>query len=549
MAPATAMTTTDAARRARAEVDDYTAPWSSFHALLREREADNTAYLLEDPTREGARTWTGAEWVARVRQVAGRLARHGVQAGDDVATLAANRPETLLIAFATWWVGGCFVPLDPSEPLSRHNALLAACDDPWMVADASAEFDRARVLCHDDVLREDDHPGDGGPEPDSAAAALRLHTSGTSGTPKPILLSMRGLFVNCDAMSQSFAWSSSTRTLNVLPISHANGLIINSFVPWFIGGSTVLMDRFRTSTFWSVAAETGATTSSLVPTILEYLLADAGPTKPSSSLDHVISGSGPMRPAAAQEFEQQFDIPVRQLYGLSETTSVLTVTPPFAAGALTDDFRRSIGPSVPHAEVQVHDYTGRECDDGERGELVARGSMLMLGYAHDQHATDEAFSDGWFHTGDRGYRITGPDGRPWFFLEGRLNDTISRGASTIAPQAVDDVVASHPAVERAATFGFANRWYGEEVAAFVVARDPVTEDEIRTWCAERLGFAASPKVVIFGEDPPTTAVGKIQRSRLAKQLAPRLVPHWDDQFRTSGPGGAESGTPTTRGES
>jgi long-chain acyl-CoA synthetase len=521
--------TTASTLAVRASVDGFMPPWPSVRSMLREREADDSTYLIEDPSQDKARTWTGAAWVAQVRSVAFQLSELGVRAGDDLALVAGNRPETLLVAFAAWWVGACFVPLDPREGAGRHATLLGACDDPWLVTD-DPNVD-ARVLLIADVLRPVEFPDDDGPEPDFDAPALRLHTSGTSGTPKPILLPMRSLLVNCDAMRSGLGWSPATRTINVLPISHANGLLICSFLPWLVGGSTVLMDRFRSDCFWRSVAATGANACSLVPTILEYLLADPSAPEPGHGLEHVVSGSGPMRPEAAEKFERRFEIPVRQLYGLSETTSVLTVTPALPVGALSGRFRGSIGKPVPHADVRVVDRVGRECGQEQRGEIVARGSMLMLGYARDEQATGAAFAQGWFHTGDRGYHTTGPDGQLWFFLEGRIGDCISRGGSTILPQVVDDVLASHPAVTRAATIGFANRWYGEEVAAFVVAHEPVTEDELRSWCAERLDFEASPKVVIFGDELPTTSVGKLQRSRLADLLAPRLAQHWDQQFR------------------
>lgn len=521
---------------ARAPVDDHVAPWTSFRGLLLERRADHTTYLVEDPSRAGARTWTGAAWTADVRSVAARLHALGVRPGDDLALVAINRPETLLVAFAAWWVGACFVPLDPRDGRERHAALLAACEEPWLVTDDPDG--PGRLLPTAEVLPSAGVPSpvevleDEGPEPDLDSPALRLHTSGTSGTPKPILLSMRGLFVNCDAMRAALGWTPDTRLINVLPISHANGLVICSFLPWFAGGSTVLMDRFRSDRFWSTVARSGVNACSLVPTVLEYLLADPSAPEPGHGLRHVVSGSGPLRPESAEQFEQRFGIPVRQLYGLSETTSVLTMTTPQPVGALAGRMRGSIGTPVRHAEVRVVDPEGRECADEKRGEIVARGSMLMLGYARNPEATAAAFAQGWFHTGDRGYRTTGPDGRPWFFLEGRLGDSISRGGSTVLPQSVDDVLAAHPSVTRAATFGFANRWYGEEVAAFVIAHAPVTEEELRVWCIERLGFDASPKVVFFGEELPTTSVGKIQRSRLAYRMAPELAPYWDHQFRS-----------------
>ncbi|TDE08367.1 class I adenylate-forming enzyme family protein [Jiangella asiatica] len=527
---------------ARADVDDFRPPWEGFEEFFATRVDDSSVALVHYADGAAAARWTGGEWHAEAWSVARRLARAGVRSGDDVAIVARNSPTTLLAAFACWCLGAVFVPLDPRDSAQRNHDILAACDSPCIIGGPDSVTDsmtpaRARVLSADDIFDV------GVPAPDDivrtpgAAAgldvpALRLHTSGTSGTPKPIVLTMRSLLINCDAMTRAFGWNHDTMTLTILPISHANGLVISSILPWFTGGSSVLVDRFRTRTFWRIAAETSATACSLVPTVMEYLLADtANAAGPRTTLREVISGSGPLRPAAAAEFEKRFGVPVRQLYGLSETSAVLTVTPRLGIGALSGDARASVGPTVPHARVSVLRPDGTECAEHERGEIVARGGMLMLGYHGLLQATAEAFDGGWFHTGDRGYYRVGPDGQPWFILEGRTREVISRGGSTILPQHVDQVLDEHPSVARAATFGFANRWYGYEVAAVVVRRAPVQAEELIAWCRERMGFEAAPKVVMFDDELPLTTVGKIRRRSLADHYADRLASYWDHQFR------------------
>lgn len=156
-------------------------------------------------------------------------------------------------------------------------------------------------------------------------------------------------------------------------------------------------------------------------------------------------------------------------------------------------------------------------------------------YAGNAEATTEAFADGWFHTSDRGYWLSSGKGERWFFLEGRLREVIRRSGSAVQPQLIDDVVASHPAVERAGVIGFPNRWYGEEIAVFVVPRSDVTEDEILQWCADRLDFEHRPKVVVFGDDLPLTAVGKIRRGVLSRKLSAQLEPYWEATFRSTSP--------------
>lgn len=523
-------------------VDDYRPRWANFHRLLDERSTSVDECLFwYDESRDEESSWTHGEWASDVVTVASLLSEAGVREGATVTMLATNRPETLLTAFAAWCLGACFMPLDPRDSQEHHQSISEGINDFWIahLALEHSYLPGREVVIPDytNLQRmESDHNYVEARSLD--VIALRMHTSGTSGPPKPILVSMRALLTNSDAMHQAFGWTARTRALTVLPISHANGLVISSFVPWYIGASNVLLDRFRRRSFWSTATRFGATTCSLVPTILEYLLSDNGEVHEMPRgllLAEVFSGSGPLRAAAAEEFEDHFGIPVRQLYGLSETSAVLTVTPTRSTGGIPSEFRPSIGVPVSHGVVEVIDGSGTLCREGERGEIVSRGAMLMDEYANRDDATAEAFAQGWFHTGDRGYWLRSDSGERWFFLEGRLREVIRRSGSTILPQSVDDVVASHPAVERAGTIGFPNRWYGEEVAVYVVARSDVTEEEILQWCADRLDFEHRPKVVLFGDDVPLTAVGKIRRGVLSQKFSTLLEPYWEATFRSTDP--------------
>lgn len=527
---------------ARAEVDGYSPRWGNFHRLLEERSASVEECLVwYDESRGEECRWNHREWAGDVVTAASLLFAAGVRQGSTVAILAANRPETLLTAFAAWCLGACFMPLDTRDTPDHHQRITQGVDDLWIArVGTEGAYLTGRVVSIPDYvrLRRTRASHAYAEATDLDVPALRMHTSGTSGPPKPILISMRALLTNSDAMHRAFGWSPRTRTLTVLPISHANGLVISSFLPWYIGASSILLDRFHRRSFWATAARLGATTCSLVPTILEYLLSDngrAGETPCALRLVEVFSGSGPLRPAAAEEFEDRFGLPVRQLYGLSETTAVLTATPTRQVRGIPSGFRPSIGVPVSHGIVEVVDASGNPCPEGERGEIVARGAMLMDEYAGNPEATAEAFAEGWFHTGDRGYWLSNGAGERWFFLEGRLREVIRRSGSTILPQLIDDVVASHPAVERAGVIGFPNRWYGEEIAVFVVRRSEVTEEEILQWCAERLDFEHRPKVVLFGDDFPLTAVGKIRRGVLSRKLSAQLEPYWEATFRSTPP--------------
>lgn len=209
-------------------------------------------------------------------------------------------------------------------------------------------------------------------------------------------------------------------------------------------------------------------------------------------------------------------------------------------GRLPDDQRTSwyqdhgfpsIGPALPHVEVEIHDALGEPCPSGERGEIVIRGATVMAGYAGRPEDSTKALRDGWFHSGDEGLWLEGPGRTPYFFISGRIKELIIRGGVNITPLEIDKVLCAHPAVRFGLAIPFENRYYGEEVAAYVVADSPVTEQEILEFCAERLDYSLRPKVVVFGDEVPFTATGKAKRLTLKQNLSDELARYRDVQFR------------------
>ncbi len=157
----------------------------------------------------------------------------------------------------------------------------------------------------------------------------------------------------------------------------------------------------------------------------------------------------------------------------------------------------------------------------------------MRGYSSNPEATEEVFRDGWFHSGDEGFWQPGREGHRYFFITGRMKELIIRGGANISPFEIDAVLRTHPAVRHGLAVPFDNRFYGEEVAAYVVRDADVSEEEILAHCASRLDFARCPKVVLFGDDVPYTATGKAKRMELRQRLAPQLHRYRDVQFRRS----------------
>ena len=534
---------------ARNSIDDFEIPWPDFRTFFLSRGDAESTFLIElDHENSQRREWSVAEWQRAVLATSEWLQSRNVGTGGVVATLIGNRAEALLVAYACWMIGACCVPLNPADSLGRHTYILEDSAATLFIYGLAAgplvdSLDLegiASVRCEDVPASGAADFGDGfnaSPITDPAGLdvpALRVYTSGTTGNPKGVVLTSRNLLTDCDALISRLQWPTDTRVITVLPVHHVNGLVVSSLLPWLAGFSTILCDRFRSERFWTDVTNEGATVCSVVPSLLEFLLKSS--ETDTHGLREFICGAGPLLVETALEFEQKFEIPVRHLYGLSETTAVVTLMPVMPIS----ERRRwhesygwpSIGPALSHVEVTVHDADGVEVEEGTRGELVMRGAMIMSGYAGMENETRNSFRGGWFHSGDEGFWIQS-DGDRFFFITGRLKELIIRGGSNISPLEVDSVLCSHSAVDFGLAISFENRFYGEEVAAYVVTNSIVSNEELLTYCARYLDYARQPKVIIQGDEIPYTATGKAKRIELKARLAPELAKYREKQFRRS----------------
>jgi long-chain acyl-CoA synthetase len=231
-------------------------------------------------------------------------------------------------------------------------------------------------------------------------------------------------------------------------------------------------------------------------------------------------------PATALLFEDTYKVPVRHLYGLSETAAVSCLVP-----RLPDSTRRrlhaekgfpSVGPALDHIEVRVADPGDVVLPAGERGEIQVRGAVVMSGYTDAPEDTVEAFRNGWFHTGDEGFWDLGPNRQPFFYVTGRLKEIIIRGGVNITPLEVDEVLAQFPGVDHALSFAFEHDAFGEEVAAYIVTRQDIDPAELAAHCLARLDVTRCPKLYVFGSEIPYTATGKAKRLQLRAELSETL---------------------------
>jgi long-chain acyl-CoA synthetase len=376
---------------------------------------------------------------------------------------------------------------------------------------------------------------------DNTQESLIVYTSGTTGAPKGVLLNHYNLIVDARGIMQWHGLDDSQRTMCVLPIHHVNGIVVTLITPMVMGGSTVLNRAFSPRHFWERIAAEQVQVASLVPTLLAFLL-DAEQSNRTfkdydlSAFRHLICGAGPLTVALAQEFEETFEVRIIHGYGLSESTCYSCFLPVDHSDEehrqwMQDYGYPAIGIPIEPNEMAIHDLGGNPIPPGveHKGEIVIRGHNIMQGYFRRPDANQSTFAFQWFRSGDEGFYMEDEQGRPVFFITGRIKELIIRGGVNYSPFEIDEILMNMPGVKAGLAVGFANKYYGEEVGAYIVPEEgsTVTEAEVLEYVQARLPFSKRPKVVVFGSEVPVTSTGKYQRLK----LAPLFTQYEETQFR------------------
>jgi len=546
-------------------------PWVSFAEFFRSRVYDPqlaTRHFLTycDDERRLHRTYTYAELGATAERLAEVLhSTFGLTRGDRIATLLFNDDVTVLTYFAAWMLGIAVVPINVEEPTERKRYILEHADvsAAFCWQDVYAEI--TDLQANLPALRDVVSLGDGGlhdmkrqtaaGRKHSALTSLRLcpstsqlddpalivYTSGTTGQPKGVVLTGTNLLIDADAIAAWHGFGPNDRLMCVLPVHHVNGIVVTLVTPLYCKGSVVLNRKFKTGSFWRRLHDEAVTSVSVVPTLLEFLL-EAGEDLASYRLERfrgAICGAGPLLKETALRFEDRFGVPIHHGYGLSETTCYSSFLPPDLTPALhrhwlADYDFPSVGLALRHNVMTILNDRGEPLPEGVRGEICIRGRTVCAGYFRRDDANDAAFQWGWFRSGDEGFYKADDRGRPFFCISGRLKELIIRGGVNISPLEIDDVLKRHHGVKFAMAIPFEHRYYGEEIAAYIIPHNPAappTEAELLAHCRTHLPFAKQPKLVLFGAEVPYTATGKPKRLEVTARLAPTLAQYHDRQFR------------------
>ena len=463
---------------------------------------------------------------AEVDRLAQQLRAVGLRANDRIAIVLPNGPEMALVLLAAMSVG-CAAPLNPKyredefrfylDDLNAAALITIGGESPAAhaatPAGTTAIDARGSGLAIDLIAASNataaGSSNDGRPTPDDQA--LVLHTSGTTSRPKIVPLRQRNLAGSALNIASALQLTPADRSLNVMPLFHIHGIMAGLLAPLSAGASVVCTPGFDAFKVHRWIDTLHPTYYSAVPTMHQMLLARAPHPRP-TTLRFVRSSSAALPGPVLEGLHALFDVPVIEAYGMTEASHQMTCNPLPPAAAKPGSVGIATG-----IEVGILDSTNNLLPPGERGEVAIKGATIVDGYENNPAANEAAFTAGWFRTGDEGML----DDEGYLFLTGRLKEQINRGGEKISPIEVDEVLLRHPAVAEACTFAIPHEKLGEEVGAAVVLYPyhDVSERDLRAFVGEQLAAFKVPKRIVFVQEIPKGATGKIQRIGLADKLA------------------------------
>jgi acyl-CoA synthetase (AMP-forming)/AMP-acid ligase II len=451
------------------------------------------------------------------------LRRGGLRPGDPVSIVLPNGLEFLTSFLAVTVARGIAAPLNPAykveefrfymEDAGVRAAIVPPGDHPAREAAAQLRVPvwEARLDPSGAVRLEGPPVGAAWSgqhhAPRADDVALFLHTSGTTSRPKGVPLTHQNLATSIRNIVRTYGLTADDISLIVMPLFHVHGLLGATLSTLHAGGAVVIPPRFSAAGFWPLAAAHRVTWYSAVPTIHQILLdradADAAPRR---GLRFIRSCSAALAPAVFARLEERFGAPVLEAYGMTEAAHQMASNPQPPGARKPGTVGRGTG-----VAITILDEEGRELPSGSAGEVAIRGPNVTAGYHNNPAANAQAFTNGWFRTGDQGAL----DADGYLTLTGRLKELINRGGEKISPLEVDAVLLEHPAVAEAVSFAVPDPKYGEEVHGAVVLKGEADADGLVAFCRDRLADFKVPKRIYIIQVLPRTATGKIQRRHVA----------------------------------
>lgn len=455
---------------------------------------------------------------------ASTLEERGVKAGDRVALVLGN-----VLAFPVWYYGALrlgAIAVSVNTRLTGEEAafILGDCGASVVVVPEGTdeaftdEFPDIPVLSVSDNGSDcDGKPLSGGSRIDTGACyptepndpGIILYTSGTTGFPKGATLSHQNVRSTVHSFNHLCHMRPDDQLLLMVPLFHCYGqnTILNGGLNV---GATIVMQRvFDLKESLRLIRDHRVTRLFGVPTTFQLMLDACGP-EDVDTVEYYFCAAATLPPQLGLAWEEKFQKPIFEGYGLTETAPFASYNHPLR------HVPGSIGVPVDLVEMKVVDpETGETCPPNVPGEIAVRGPNVMIGYWNRPEETAEAVRDGWFYSGDVGRK----DETGYYFIVDRIKDMIAVGALKVFPSEVERVLLDEPSVGECAVVGLPDDTLGEEVVAFIVAKDGAEkkEEAIRTYSLEHLASYKAPTRVIFLDDLPRNPAGKVLKKELRAQ--------------------------------
>ncbi|MFP3820978.1 AMP-binding protein [Bacillus sp. SIMBA_008] len=504
--------------------------------------------------------YTYAQFDNLCRQTAKGLMRMGIGKGDHVAIWASNIPEWLAVQFATAKIGAVLVTVNTNYQAHELDYLLKQSDAAALII-----MDSYRGTSYPDIVSslipelQEAKPGQLKSErypflktliyignkrlpgmyhwDDTEILAKTVtdaeleermnsldkddvinmqYTSGTTGFPKGVMLTHFNVINNAANIAECMALSSQDRMCIPVPFFHCFGCVLGVLACVSVGAAMIPVQEFDPVTVLKTVEKEKCTALHGVPTmfIAELHHPDFDAYDLSTLRTGIMAGSPCPSEVMKAVIERMGMKDITIAYGQTEASPVITQT------RANDSFIRRVettGRALPHTEVKiVEPGTCQEVQRGMQGELCTRGYHVMKGYYKDKEATRKAINhDGWLFTGD--LAVMDEDG--YCRITGRLKDMLIRGGENIYPREIEEFLYRHPAVLDVQVVGVPDAKFGEEAAAWIKLKDgkSVSPDELKAYCKGKIARHKIPRYVIFTDDYPMTASGKIQKYKLREK--------------------------------
>jgi fatty-acyl-CoA synthase len=500
----------------------------------------NAAFAPEKPAlRFEGKTLSYAAFYTRIVQAAHALETElAVAKGDRVAILSLNRPDYLVLLYACARLGAMLVPLNWRLAVAEQLFILRDCGAKVLVLEqafaeilpalekttavAGFDFTPPQGKSFEAIVAQ--ARGDG-PDTDVSCANLScplliVYTSGTTGRPKGAVLRQEALLWNGVMSQHMHDLTSADHVLTVLPFFHVGGLNIQTTPALHAGATVTIHSRFTPDAALTTFEHERPTLTVLVPAIIQAVSDHPRwATTDLSSLKAVSTGSTIVPPHLIDRFVAR-GVPVLQVYGSTETCPVAVYT------RLGGDLSRVGSTGLPGlcCEAAIIDDDGHELPPDTPGEIVIRGLNVFTEYWGNEEATRETLQNGWYRSGDIGVR----DADGYFYVHDRKKNLIISGGENIYPAEVERVLLEHPEVQECAVIGRSDPRWDEVPVAYVIRREGFTieAESLKAHVSMQLARFKVPRDIVFVDDLPRTALGKVQHFML-RQLYERAPAQGD----------------------